>query len=272
MKLESNADILAPLKNNILFDKLPPKAQEWAESLPWKQRRYLLSLCYIFCASPPEKQAEFLDEYTADGLVSKLLEDIDSINRIQRYFNWFKVTSPLTEGVLRKYIRQFYIHSAQDARCQPDIYLESALKLVASTKEKENVFNYIVGFELIKIMFKMSWQQHERLARLQKNQDDFIKQYIKPIQYAHRINRLVVPKDEKVFFAKRDYFVKPPEVSSQKLMALIMATFTTDQIVNCGFSVTRHIRALEFDYDYIFNFSESESIFPWNSESMLESS
>lgn len=271
MKPNLNVDLLAPLKNNVLFEQLPPEVQSWAESLPWEQRRYLLSLCYIVCASQPEKQAEFLDDYTADGLVSKLLEDIDSINRIKRYFNWFKISTPLTENVLRQYIRQFYIHSAQDARCQPDIYLESALKLVLSTKEKDNVFNYIVGFELIKIMFQMSWEQHERLARLQKNQDVFIKQYIKPIQYTHRINKIVVPRDEKVFFAKREYFVKQPELSSQKLLALIMATFTTEQIVNCGFSVTRHIHALEFDYEYIFNLSESESVFPWDSESMLES-
>mgnify|MGYP001546930458 CR=1 FL=1 len=140
-----------------------------------------------------------------------------------------------------------------------------------SPNEKDRVFNYIVGFELIKLIFMMSWLQHERLSRLQKNQDEFIKKYIKPIQYAHRINGLIVPKDEKVFFAKRDYYVQQPDVSPKKLLALIMATFTSDQIINCGFSVTRHIHALEFDYDYIFNASEPESIFPWESGSVLES-
>ncbi|MEB3885284.1 cobyrinic acid a,c-diamide synthase [Lyngbya sp. CCY1209] len=271
MQPEPSADLLTPLKNNVLFEQLPPEVQHWAESLPWNQRRYVLSLCYIICASPPEKQAEFLDDYTADGLVSKLLEDIDSINRIRRYFKWFKISTPLTEAVLRKYIRQFYIHSAQDARCQPDIYLESALKLVLSPDEKDRVFNYIVGFELIKLIFKMSWLQHERLSRLQKSQDEFIKKYIKPIQHAHRINGLIVPKDEKVFFAKRDYYVQQPDIGPQKLLALIMATFTSDRIVHCGFSVTRHIHALEFDYDYIFNASEPESIFPWESGSVLGS-
>lgn len=257
------------MRHHVLFDKLPVEVQQWAESLPWNQRRYVLSLCYILCASSPEKQAEFLDEYTADGLMAKMLEDIDTLQRVKQYLSCFRIKAPLNEAVLRGYIRQFYIHFAQDARCQPSQYLESALKLALSPKDKDNVFNYILGFELIKLMFQMSWLQQERLSRLQTNQDYFIKNYLKPIQHAHRVNGIIVPKDERVFFAKRDFYVQKPEIKPRTLIELVMATFTTSQVIACGFSLTRHSRAFEFDYDYIFNSNEPDSIFPWGSESVL---
>ncbi|VXD17397.1 cobyrinic acid a,c-diamide synthase [Planktothrix paucivesiculata] len=266
---EAEIDVFGLMKHNVMFDKLPPEVQQWAESLPWNERRYVLSLCYILCASSPEKQAEFLDEYTADGLMAKMLEDIDTLQRVKQYLSGFQIKAPLNELVLREYIRQFYIHSAQDARCQPSQYLESALKLALSPKDKDNVFNYIIGFEMIKLLFQMSWVQHERLSRLQTNQDYFIKNYLKPIQHAHKVNGIIVPKDERVFFAKRDFYVQKPEIKSRKLIELVMATFTTSQVIACGFSLTRHSRAFDFDYDYIFNSNEPDSIFPWGSESMI---
>ncbi|MEO0490696.1 MAG: cobyrinic acid a,c-diamide synthase, partial [Cyanobacteria bacterium J06659_2] len=110
---------------------LPLQARHWLQSLPWAQRRYVLSLCHLMCATPPEMQAEFLDDYTADGLVSRIIQDRDTQQRVNVYLKQFRINTDLSETVLRSYIRQFYIHSAQDMRQQPDLYLESALKLVA---------------------------------------------------------------------------------------------------------------------------------------------
>jgi hypothetical protein len=265
---------LQDLKNATLLDaahslkaiddilaKLPPEAKNWFESLPWHQRRYVLLLSHLICVSSPETQAEFLDDYTADGLVSRKLEDRDTRQHVENYLREFQINTELSEMVLRSYIRQFYIHSAQDAHRQPDLYLESALKLVFSHEERNNVFNYVLGFELLKMMFRMSWLQHERLYRLQKNQEDFITTYIKPIQYAHRLNGIIVPRDEGVFFAKRSYFVQEPNLPEKKLVELVIATFTTDIVSNFGFSVIRHLNALTFDYEYIFQ-SEQDVIFP----------
>jgi hypothetical protein len=263
MKKPKPPDVaLNPFKSfdNIL-GRLPAEARTWFESLPWHQRRYILSLCHLMCAAPPEIQAEFLDNYTADGLVSRKLEDKDTKQRVSQYLKEFNIQTELTELVLRSYIRQFYIHSAQDARRTPDLYLESALRLVFSTEERNNVFNYILGFELLKMMFRMSWLQHERLYRLQRNQEDFINTYIKPIQHTHRVNGIIVPKDEGVFFAKRNYFVQQPALSEKKLVELVMLTFTTDTTTNLGFSIIRHVNALFFDYDYIFK-PEQDIIFP----------
>ena len=69
-----------------------------------------------------------------------------------------------------------------------------------------------------------------------------------------------MPKDEGVFFAKRNYFVQLPELTEKKLLELVIATFTTDVATSFGFSIMRHPHALTFDYDYLFN-SDSEMIF-----------
>lgn len=257
-KRNKSKHIPKPPGGDSILEKLPQEVKQWAESLPWDQRRYVLSFSYILCGSSPDKQAEFLDDFFADGLAFKMLQDIDTIKRVNNYLQEFRSGKKIDETELRDYIRQYYIHSAQDARRQPDQYLESALKLVLNNEEKYHIFNYILGFELIKIMFKMSWLQHEKLAILQSNQEAFIHTYIKPIQHAHKVNGIVVPKDKEVFFSKRDYYVQVPQLSERKLIELVMATFTTEIATDCGFSIIHHIKALKFDYDYIFKQEEEQ--------------
>lgn len=239
---------------------LPLQARHWLQSLPWAQRRYVLSLCHLMCATPPEMQAEFLDDYTADGLVSRIIQDRDTQQRVNAYLRQFRIKTELSETVLRSYIRQFYIHSAQDMRQQPDLYLESALKLVASSEERNSVFNYVLGFELIKQIFQMSWSQQERLYRLQISQEEFIKNYIKPIRHTHRLNSIIVPKDEGLFFARRDYYVQLPDISGKRLVELVMATFTTAIVTNFGFGIIRHPNSFQFEYDYVYGPEPSEAI------------
>jgi len=212
----------------------------------------MLSLCHLMCAASPEARAEFLDDYTADGIVSKVLEDRDTKEKVRNHLRKFRINTNLDGLLLRNYIKQFYIHSAQDVRRQPDLYLEAALKLVMNIEERNHVFHYILGFELIKMMFRMSWLQQERLYRIQRNQEEFLNTYIRPIQYTHKINRIIVPKDEHLFFARRDYYVQEPELSDKKLTELAIATFTTETTMNFGFSIIRHEDALAFDYEYIF--------------------
>lgn len=235
-----------------ILQKLPPEAKSWAESLPWNERRYVLSLCHLLCAASPDVQAEFLDEYTANGLISKLIENHEIRQKVKLNLDHFQITTELTESVLRSYIRQFYIHSAQDSRRKPDLILESALRVVVSTEERNHILNYVLGFEIIKLLFQMSWLQHERLYRLQRNQEEFITLYLKPIQQTHRLNQIIVPKDEKLFFARRDYYVQQPDISEKKLIELAIATFTTEIISNFGFSVIRHPDAIAFDREFIF--------------------
>ncbi|PSN06435.1 cobyrinic acid a,c-diamide synthase, partial [filamentous cyanobacterium CCT1] len=89
----------------------------------------------------PDSQAAFLDEYTADGLITRIIEDTDTQQRVNFHLQNFHLDITLSEDLLRRYIRQFYIHSAQDSRQQPDLYLESALKLVSSGQQLSEVFS-----------------------------------------------------------------------------------------------------------------------------------
>ncbi|HEY9795334.1 MAG TPA: cobyrinic acid a,c-diamide synthase [Leptolyngbyaceae cyanobacterium] len=248
-------------KAETIFEELPLEAREWAESLPWNQRRYILLLCHLLCVASPEKQAEFLDSYTADGLVSRKLQDRDTQHQVKEYLKDFYIEKELDEPVLRGYIRQFYIHSSQQVNRKPEIYFQSVFQLILNTEKQNNIFSYILGFEILKLMFKMSWLQHERLYQLQKNQEDFIRLYIKPIQTAHKINGIVVPDYRKIFFDKREFFVKKPHIKPKKLIELVMATFTTDVVSNLGFLIMRDPKFLAFDYEYIFQ-PEPEGMFP----------
>jgi len=255
------SNLTEPNTAKSMLEKLPPPAREWAESLPWEQRRYVLSLCHLLCAASPEVQADFLDDYTADGLVARMLEDRDARQQLEKYLQRFHIYTEINQLVLKSYVRQSFIHSSQDLRREPDLYLESALRLVLSTKESNSVFNYILGFELFKMIFQMSWSQHERLTALQKSPGTFVKNIIKPIQKSHRLNSIIVPKHEKVFFEKHDYFVQLPNIAEKRLIDLIMFTFSTESVSDFGFAIIRHPHSLVFDYEYIFQLEKNE-IFP----------
>ncbi len=248
-------------KNRQIIDALPPEAQQWLSSLPWVQRRYVLSLCYVMCATSPEGQAEFLDDYTADCVVSRLIHDQDTQQRIHYHLRRFHIETQLTEKVLRRYVRQFYIHAAQSRHHEDKAYLESAIHLMADGQEYQRVLVYILGFELMVLLFKMSWEQHERFYRLQPNQEDFFNLYIRPVQRAHRLNGIITPKDEDRFFARRDYFVRKPKLKPGQTVALIMASFSPEQISHLGSVVMRHQNALQFDYAHIFQEDSDAAIF-----------
>ncbi|MEA5466720.1 cobyrinic acid a,c-diamide synthase [Leptothoe sp. PORK10 BA2] len=249
------------VQNQELIEALPPEAQQWLVGLPWVQRRYVLSLCHVICATSPEEQARFLDDYTADGMVSRIIHDRDTRQQIILHLRRFRIETQLTEKVLRRYIRQFYMHSAQNRQHQAKAYLESAMQLMVSGQEHSRVLSYILGFELLVLLFKMSWEQHERLYCLQPNQEDFFNLYIRPVQRAHRINGVIVPKDENRFFARRDYFVRKPKLKPGQTVALIIASFSPEQISQLGAMVMRHQNALQFDYGHIFQQNSEAAIF-----------
>jgi hypothetical protein len=211
--------------------------------------------------SRQEKQG-FSKPYTAEELVHNMLLDRFFHNIVKKYLKKFSIEQELNDSVLKKYVQQFYIHSTQDLRAKRELSFESFVRLVNNREEPDDylIYYYILGFEILKMIFQMSWLQHERLYGLQKNQESFIKTYIKPIQHTHRINGIIVPKYERVFFAKRSYFVKKPQIKEKKLTELVMATFTADTVTNLGFLIIRHLNFLVFDYDYIFG-EEPESLF-----------
>ncbi|MGQ4647182.1 cobyrinic acid a,c-diamide synthase [Lyngbya aestuarii] len=243
-----------------IFQIVPQEIKEWVEGLPIDERSYVLLLCHLISVATPETKSDFLDNYAADSLVSKMLEDKVPQQILKKYLCKFYIQQEISDLLLKKYINQFYIHSAQNRHTQPELYLKIVLRLFSSLKERNNLLNYILGFEIIKMIFKMSWLQHERLYSLQKSPETFIKNFIKPVQHAHRVNKIIIPVHEKVFFAKRRYFIEKPQIEDKKLVELVMATFPTHKVAKLGFFIIYNPNFLVFDYEYIFN-SDPESIF-----------
>jgi hypothetical protein len=214
----------------------------------------------LMCAIIKSKTTNCLENSTSEEVVAKnILEQFPHLI-IEKHFRKFHINTELNELVLSNYIQQFYIHLSQDLRTHSDSHFEVALQLISNKKDRNTIFYYILGFEVLKMIFQMSWLQHERLYELQKNQESFIINYIKPIQNTHRINGIIVPRHENIFFAKRSYFVKQPKIRDKKLTELVMATFTTDTVKTLGFLIVRHLNFLVFDYQYIFG-NEPESLF-----------
>ncbi len=240
-----------------VLSSLPPEARAWLSDLPWKERRYVLSLCHLVCATPSAQQAEFLDAYTAEGLLSRIVHDADTREQVNEHLARFHSQADIDDITVRSYIRQVYVHSVKDARSRPDLYLETALALMGSAHEHSSVLSYILGFEILKLLFAMSWEQHERLYHLQPNQDDFTREYIRPVQEAHKRHGIVIPKDEKTFFARRDYFIRRPTIHPHRMVSLIIEAFTADKIIELGFAVLRHPNAIHYDHDYIYSDLES---------------
>lgn len=237
-----------------VLSSLPSEARAWLSDLPWKERRYVLSLCHLVCATPSAQQAEFLDAYTAEGLLSRIVHDADTREQVNEHLARFHSQADIDDITVRSYIRQVYVHSVKDARSRPDLYLETALALMGSAHEHSSVLSYILGFEILKLLFAMSWEQHERLYHLQPNQDDFTREYIRPVQEAHKRHGIVIPKDEKTFFARRDYFIRQPTIHPHRMVSLIIEAFTADKIIELGFAVLRHPNAIHYDHDYIHDY------------------
>lgn len=235
-----------------VLSSLPVEAKDWLTTLPWEQRRYVLSLCHLVCATPSNQQAEFLDAYTAEGLLSHIDDDTDTRQRVNKHLSRFRSKTELDDDTVRRYIRQAYMHSVQDARSRPDLYLETALKLMGSAQEHSSVLSYILGFEILKLLFAMSWEQHERLYHLQPNQDEFNREYIRPVQDAHKRHGFVTPKDENNFFARREYFIRTPKIRPEKMAVYIIEAFSADKIIELGFSLLRHPNAILYDHAYIY--------------------
>lgn len=245
----STFDLENPLP---ILSSLPDEASEWLTTLPWEQRRYILSLCHLVCATPPEQQAEFLDAYTAEGLLSHIADDADTRRRVNEHLTRFHCKTELNDDTFRHYIRHVYLHSMQDTDQRPELYLETVLMLIGSARKRSSVLCYILGFEILKLLFVMSWSQHERLSSLQVNEDQFIRTFIQPVQQAHKRHNIVVPRGQKEFFARRDYYIQQPDISEQRLVELVIDSFAADDIIEIGFKILRHPNAIHFDYDYVY--------------------
>jgi hypothetical protein len=207
------------------------------------------------------QQSRLLSDYTTDKTIDRIFNAASLKQRVKFHLSRLQRPTEITPHLIKSYVRQFYLHALQDSRCEASRSLQSALQLFVShdsdaqavVDDRSPLLCYLLGFEIITMLFEMSWQQHERLYYLQHNQEYFFHQYIKPVQTAHRLNDKVVPRDRGMFFARRVYFIQRPSLRPQQLKAIAIATFPAETILKLGFEVIRHPRSFVFDNAAIFD-------------------
>lgn len=201
---------------------------------------------------PPQQRDLFTDN-NAPQWVDRILNAAHLHHSVQFHLSRLQRPTELTQTLIKDYIRQFHFHALQDSRREASSFLKSALQLFVSQDDRTPILCYLLGFEVITMLFEMSWQQHERLYYLQHNQEYFFHHYIKPIQIAHRLNDKIIPRDADIFFAKRTYFIQRPALRPQQLKAIAIATFSAETILKLGFEVMRHPRSFIFEASAIFD-------------------
>ena len=206
------------------------------------------------------RQSHLLRGYTADKTIDRILNACNLKTTVEYHLNRLhRPNSSLTPDLIQAYVSQFYLHALQDSRSEASNFLKSALQLFVRQDDRNPILCYVLGFEVITLLFSMSWYEHERLYYLQQNQEQFYCRYIKPIQVAHRLNEKIIPRDADIFFARRSYFIQHPSLRPQQLKAIAIATFPAEAVLKLGFDIIRHPRSFVFDQAAIFDEPEQQA-------------
>ncbi len=205
-------------------------------------------------------QSHLLRGYTDDKTIDRIINACNLKTTVEQQLKRLhRPNSSLTTDLIQAYMSQFYLHALQDSRSEASSFLRSALELFVRQDDRNPILCYVLGFEVVTLLFSMSWHEHERLYYLQQNQEQFFYRYIKPIQAAHRLNEKVVPRDADIFFAKRAYFVQRPALRPQQLKAIAVATFPAEAVLKLGFDIIRQPRSFVFDHAAIFDEPEQRA-------------
>ena len=205
-------------------------------------------------------QSHLLRGYTADKTIDRILNAYNLKTSVEHQLKRLhRPNHSLTPDLIQAYVSQFYLHALQDSRSEASTFLQSALKLFVRQDDRNPILCYVLGFEIITLLFGMSWHEHERLYYLQHHPEQFYYRYIKPIQVAHRLNEKIIPRDADIFFARRNYFIQRPSLRPQQLKAIAIATFPAEAVLKLGFEIIRHPRSFVFDHAAIFDEPEQKA-------------
>ena len=205
-------------------------------------------------------QSHLLRGYTADNTINRILNACNLKASVEHQLKHLhRPNSSITTDLIQSYVSQFYLHALQDPRSEASNFLKSALQLFVRQDDRNPILCYVLGFEVITLLFGMSWHEHERLYYLQHHPEQFYYRYIKPIQVAHRLNEKIIPRDADIFFAKRTYFIQHPSLRPQQLKAIAIATFPAEAVLKLGFEIIRHPQSFVFDHAAIFDEPEQKA-------------
>lgn len=195
-------------------------------------RRFLLNVLTLFAAISPEQQHQAINDLIQFEIVILSERSRDFLRRrVQSILDRFHLTKDLSENDIREYYYRYYILTGTiPERLTPD-YLNFLMK-------------FIVGVELILMMFSMSFMEQQRLFELQgkySTQALLFYRYIRPIR-EKLAREKIVTRDP-----SGHHYYRRPKLDHSEMMDFVFEVFDLDRIAYLG----EYAEKLSFEKDYI---------------------
>lgn len=197
-------------------------------------RRFLLNALTLFATVSAEQQHQAINDLIQTEI--SILADRSQTflkRRVQENLKRFQIEKELNEDEIREYYYRYYmITGLIPERLTPD-YLNVLLR-------------FIIGVEIIKMMFSMSCMAQQRFFELQgkySTQAMLFYRYIKPIR-AKLFHEKVLNRD-----TSGNYYYLSPKLEAYEVMDFIFDIFNLEQILYLG----DYADKLSFESDYIYH-------------------
>jgi hypothetical protein len=200
-------------------------------------RRYLLNSMTLFASISPEQQHQILNDLIQSELLNLAEQSKKYLQeRITAAFNKFCIGKILGEKEIAEYCYNYYLSSG----IIPDEMTAESLNKLG---------DFILGLELLKCIFLMSFVEQQRFFELQGNyssQAVLFYRYIRPIR-SKLIKEKVVNRD-----IIGNYYYSRPWVNERELVDYILELFNLESILYLG----QTAKKLTFEKEYIYKSHE----------------
>ncbi len=200
-------------------------------------RRYLLNSMTLFASISPEQQHQILNDLIQSELINLAEQSKKYLHeRIAAAFNKFCISQNLGEKDLAEYYYKYYVISG----VIPDGITSESLNKLG---------DFILGLELVKLIFLMSFVEQQRFFELQGNyssQAVLFYRYIRPIR-SKLIKEKIVNRD-----IIGNYYYSKPWLNESELLDYIFEVFNLETLLYLG----QTAKNLTFEKEYIYKSQE----------------
>ncbi|MBO0351709.1 hypothetical protein J0895_22035 [Phormidium pseudopriestleyi FRX01] len=218
------------------FDKghiIPESFLEEFRTKAPSTRRYLLNSLTLFACISPEQQHQALNDLIQSELVSLAKKTQNYLHdRIHTVLKHFGIDETGESKKLVEYYYRYYL-------------LTGTIPENLTTEYLNHLLNFIIGIEVLKIIFMMSFIEQQRFFEIQGRyaiQVMIFYRYIKPIRDKLMLEKLLY-RDVTGSF----YYTKV-SLSEDKILDYIFEVFQLEKIESLG----ELAKDLQFDREYIY--------------------
>ncbi|WP_242031821.1 hypothetical protein [Microcoleus sp. FACHB-672] len=221
------------------FGVIPYSFLEEFRSKDASTRRYLLNSMTLFASISPEQQHQILNDLIQSELMNLAEQSKKYLHQnvkvvLKRMF----IEKPLSEKEIAEYYYKYYTITG----VIPEEVTNEYLNILV---------NFILGIEMSKLLFLMSFVEQQRFFELQENysaQVVLFYRYIKPIR-SKLIKEKIVNRD-----IIGNYYYNRPWVNEHELLDYIFDLFDLDKIIYLG----NCAKVFTFEKEYIYKAPDFE--------------